>query len=109
MNTLTTLKRKGAAVESSSFRRPCPQVRTLLGVAGLTVLPIVLALAPSATLASAASTSKTTTHGISQSRPAVRHTQGPAPVTKAYPQSKAGILPPGNPPANIAPNPNFLE
>jgi hypothetical protein len=32
----------------------------------------------------------------------------PVPVTKAYPQSRQGILPPGNPPANIAPNPPFL-
>jgi hypothetical protein len=30
-------------------------------------------------------------------------------VTKAYPQSRQGILPPGNPPANIAPSPNFLN
>jgi ribosomal protein L24E len=29
-------------------------------------------------------------------------------VTKAYPQSRQGILPPGNPPANIDPSPNFL-
>ncbi len=36
------------------------------------------------------------------------HAALPIPVTKAYPQSRQGILPPGNPPANIAPNPNFL-
>ena len=33
----------------------------------------------------------------------------PVPVTKAYPQSRQGILPPGNPAANIAPDPNFLN
>jgi ribosomal protein L24E len=33
----------------------------------------------------------------------------PTPVTKAYPQSRQGILPPGNPPSNIAPSPNFLS
>ena len=110
MNTLTTLKRKGAAVGSTSFRRPCPQVRTLLGVAGLTVLPIALALAPSTTLASAASaTTRTTAQATRHSTAAVLGHNGPAPVTKAYPQSKAGILPPGNPPANIVPNPNFLS
>jgi len=31
----------------------------------------------------------------------------PKPVTKAYPRQ--GILPPGNPPANIDPSPNFLN
>ncbi|HXQ44943.1 MAG TPA: hypothetical protein VN816_09925 [Acidimicrobiales bacterium] len=40
---------------------------------------------------------------------AVRRPAPPAPATKAYPQSRQGILPPANPPANIAPNPNFLD
>jgi hypothetical protein len=39
---------------------------------------------------------------------AVRPIQ-PTPVTKAYPQPRQGILPPGNPGANIAPSPNFLQ
>jgi len=30
-------------------------------------------------------------------------------VTKAYPQARQGILPPGNPPANIQASPNFLS
>ncbi|MDA8267801.1 MAG: hypothetical protein M0013_05435 [Actinomycetota bacterium] len=33
----------------------------------------------------------------------------PQPVTKAYPHAEQGILPPGNPPANIAPSPNFFN
>jgi hypothetical protein len=62
-------------------------------------------------LASAASTTthKTTADTTNRATPAVPRSNGPAPVTKAYPQSTAGILPPGNPPANISPNPNFLS
>jgi len=70
-------------------------------VAGLTVLPVVLALAPSTSLASSAQ--------LTSAAPAVRRPAPPVPVTKAYPQSRQGILPPGNPPANIAPSPNFLN
>jgi len=33
----------------------------------------------------------------------------PVPVTKAYPQSRQGVLPPNNPSQNIPPNPNFLQ
>jgi hypothetical protein len=33
----------------------------------------------------------------------------PVPVTKAYPQSRQGILPPANPSANIPPNPDFVD
>jgi ribosomal protein L24E len=92
------LSRKGADAESGSFRRPCPQVRALFAVAGLTVLPLLLSVAPVASSSSASAV-------------AVRHTSASpvAPATKAYPQSRQGILPPGNPPANIAPSPNFLS
>jgi len=51
-----------------------------------------------------------TGRSASSVRPAaIRLTSQPVPVTKAYPQSRQGILPPGNPPANIAPNPQFLN
>ncbi len=33
----------------------------------------------------------------------------PKPVTRAYPHAQQGILPPANPPANIAPSPNFFD
>ena len=39
---------------------------------------------------------------------AAPHQAQPVPVTKAYPQSRQGILPPNEPPQNIPPNPNFL-
>ena len=70
-------------------------------MAGLTVLPVVLALAPSTSLASSTQ--------LASAAPAARRSTPPVPVTKAYPQSRQGILPPGNPPANIAPSPNFLN
>ena len=95
MNTINLLSRKGADA-GTDFRRPCPQVRGLLAVAGLTVLPLVLALAPSASSAAAAPAIRTAPAAASAP---------PVPATKA----SQGILPPGNPPANIAPNPNFLN
>jgi hypothetical protein len=87
------VKRKGAGAGALSFRRSCPQVRWLFAVAGLTVLPLVLVVATPAPLESAT--------------PSARSSAPPSPVTKAYPRQ--GILPPGNPPANIAPSPNFLS
>jgi len=64
-----------------------------LAIAGLTVLPVVLVVAAPASQTSAA--------------PALPRSVQPVPVTKAYPRQ--GILPPGNPSANIAPSPNFLS
>jgi hypothetical protein len=89
--------------------------RILLAVIGLTVLALVLAMvAPGRSLAAQSASSRpraASAHHSAASRPAAPATTTgqPAPVTKAYPQSRQGILPPGNPPANIAPSPNFLN
>jgi len=92
VNTLP-IRRKGADAGAHSFGRSFPQFHTSLAIAGLTVLPLVLVVAPPAPSASAV--------------PAVVRSAQPVPVTKA--QAHEGILPPGNPPANIAPSPNFLS
>src|SRR5579862_1337207 len=47
--------------------------------------------------------------GAAQAARPASPTPAPVPVTKAYPQSRQGTLPPNNPPQNIAPNPNFLQ
>jgi hypothetical protein len=62
-----------------------------------------LALLPTATLV-ALSGPVAVDHAAART-PAVH----PVPVTKAYPQSRQGILPPNNPSQNIPPNPNFLQ
>jgi len=93
---VTTLKiflRKGTDTGALRFGRSFPHLGMSLAIAGLTVLPLVLVVAPPAS-----STSAT---------PAVPRSDHPVPVTKAYPRQ--GILPPGNPSANIAPSPNFLS
>ncbi|MGA2521193.1 MAG: hypothetical protein ABSG81_10285, partial [Acidimicrobiales bacterium] len=46
--------------------------------------------------------------GASGRRSPVPVAHAPVPVTKAQSQSRQGILPPAEPPANIAPSPNFL-
>jgi len=72
--------------------RPFALVGALVAVAGVTVLPLTAELAPPSALGA----------------PAVRPVP-PVPVTKAYPQSRQGILPPADPPANVAPTPDFLD
>jgi len=48
-------------------------------------------------------------HGTATTTLARPGPAAPLPVTKAYPQSRQGILPPAVPPANIAPAPDFLS
>ena len=48
-------------------------------------------------------------HGSSSVSGLGRPKPPPLPVTGAYPQSRAGILPPAEPPQNIPPSPNFLS
>jgi hypothetical protein len=107
VKTLSVQPRKGASAETERSKRSYPHVRNIVAVAGLTVLPAVLILGPTggSTIFSASpgAASPSAGHGPAQEAPV------PQPVTKAYPQSRAGILPPGNPPANIAPSPNFLS
>jgi ribosomal protein L24E len=104
--TITSQSRKGTATQSDNHsERPCPQVRRIVSIAGLTVLPLLLLVAPSAV----AATPSVPVAAHSARTPSAASSPTPAPVTKAYPGARQGILPPGNPPANIAPSPNFLS
>ncbi len=70
--------------------------------AALTIVPALVGLAVTSSPSSVLSALHATPAPAS-------HLSPPLPVTKAYPNSTAGILPPGNPSQNIAPNPNFLN
>ncbi|MHB8681502.1 MAG: spore germination YkwD domain-containing protein [Acidimicrobiales bacterium] len=58
---------------------------------------------PPLSLASAAGSPTPLAAGVAH------HAAAPTPVTRAYPHSRQGTLPPNNPPQNIPPNPNFLS
>jgi ribosomal protein L24E len=107
VNTLNEQPRSGAIAGAKSSTRSYPNVRNLIAIAGLTVLPAVLVLG--ATAGATISAGPTASSPTASGAPHGRAPTVPAPVTKAYPQSRQGILPPGNPPANIAPSPNFLS
>ena len=70
---------------------------------GLVLGAAALALGPT-TVAALASSGPGPAEALRPSAPASQ----PVPVTKAWPQSRQGILPPNNPSQNIAPSPNFL-
>jgi hypothetical protein len=72
-------------------------------VGGLATAALVAALVTGLSPSVAASAA-----GASGRRSPVPVAHAPVPVTKAQSQSRQGILPPAEPPANIAPSPNFL-
>ncbi|MGH9029709.1 MAG: hypothetical protein ACRDV4_08865 [Acidimicrobiales bacterium] len=75
---------------------------------------LVLSTALAATFALATSAvapgtvSAAANHRASAATGSASQRRSPVPVTGAYPQSMEGTLPPGNPPQNIQPSPDFL-
>ncbi|MHB1821495.1 MAG: hypothetical protein ACYCTL_02780 [Acidimicrobiales bacterium] len=110
--TQATVAPRGAGMATPTWRRAARGVSRARGVpgtmavvgTGLAAVAIIVAMMMGTAVPAGASTHPAGITVRSWHSVAVV----PPPITKAYPRSEAGILPPANPAANIPPDPNFF-
>ena len=76
---------------------------------GLRARSVHLVAASALTIVPAAVVVASALSGSGAQLAALSEPRAPVPVTKAYPQSRQGTLPPSNPSQDISPSPNFLQ